>query len=76
MSAEVLTMPNTQPFVRMSIDREAFRRLCIDASVATGMLQACITTLGAHGAAVEMMKKCEGDLRAAIAAALVSARPA
>ena len=77
MSAQVLTMPPTAPaFERLTIDREAFRRLCVDAAAARGVLQACITTLGAQGAALATIRKAEADLGAAIDAALVTARPA
>ena len=77
MSAEVLTQPPTAPaFDRLSVDRAAFRRLCIDAGAALGVLQACVTTLGPAGAARATIERTEANLRAAIDAALTTARPA
>lgn len=77
MSAEVLTMPPTAPaFERLTIDREAFRRLCLEAAAARGVMQACATTLGAQGPALATIQRVDAALGAAVDAALVTARPA
>jgi len=77
VSAEVLTMPPTAPsFDRLTVDREAFRRLCVEAGGACGALQACAATLGLQGQALATLQKVEADLRAALAAAVAASRPA
>lgn len=77
MSAEVLTMPPTAPsFDRLTVDREAFRRLCVEAGTARGALQAVITTLGPQGQALVTIRNAEAALGEAIDAVLVTVRPA
>lgn len=77
MSAEVLTMPPREPsFERITVDREAFRRLFVEAGAARGALQACVTTLGVQGPALATLQKVEAELGEAIDAVLRTVRPA